>query len=124
MSGKQKQITSTFILLVLLLAGTMIASNIRKHSLPRRGRAYTHAEIALAEAGYMQTGSTEDLLKLLEVLIYQEGGERASLYQEKIKMYGQELLSRARKQEIDLEVLDAQNQVRPLLSAIREAGAT
>ena len=113
------------LMMVILLAVTLVANQVRDREKPFDIGDFSAADPASAMDAYRSSGSDEDLVYLLKILCYRykiEGDETAV---PDIRTFGQELLERAKSQTVDLEKMDRDQEgaILQILNVIRSTGA-
>jgi len=121
----QKKARMLSMLAVLLcLVAVLVGSRMMKAQEGFTLGDFSGIDPAATLAAYEESGSAEDLIKHLKVLCYQAEVEGNQAVIEDIETYGTELLTMAKTEQIDLEVLGEQDEtLLDLLSAIRSYGA-
>lgn len=120
---RQRVALYSALMLVLLLAGTLLANGVRESRRVWDFGAWDVPSVEAACARHARDGSVETLARALKGLCWQyrvagDEGARGD-----VAALGQELLDRTRAGEIDLEALDGDGVISQVLSVIREAGA-
>lgn len=122
MSSRESQVAYSAILGFLLFLGAALLSLVYTNKTPYDFANYRDINVSDMVCSYDKNKDPRELIALLQGAAYgyQHHGEQ---YAEILNNYGQELLARARRDEVDLEALDTEGDLLHLLALIKEVAA-
>lgn len=118
---KKKMTIQTAIVVLLFLAGTLIAGQPQQDAFDIGD--FSTADIGALETAFTETQSNEDLVVLVKALCWRYRVAQDTAAAQPLRSYGQMMLDRAKAETIDLEYVDDPEHMLQVLKVVRELGA-